>query len=239
MYLRKLNQQYDINRLLPLLDQVEWDSHGRAAINEPTGHWLYDPYKIKDQWRGTEFETLAEEMPVGVSEIRLMKLEAGAVYRSHADIDDRVHLNLQSNEQCYLIDLDNQNMYPVVADNELYIMDGSYLHTAVNFGSSPRIQLVMRIPLERHRNSEFKSFYIEFVDPPHNLRYKVDQAVSPWLNRYVKYGLIDFFDEVSPTKFHLIASETVLTHIQDLAQQANLTIQITSLSLINKKIGII
>jgi len=239
MYLRKLNQQYDISRLLPLLDQVEWDSHGRAAINEPTGHWLYDPYKIKDQWRGTEFERLAEEMPVVVSEIRLMKLEAGAVYRSHADIDDRVHLNLQSNEQCYLIDLDNQNMYPVVADNELYIMDGSYLHTAVNFGSSPRIQLVMRIPLTRHRNPEFKSFYIEFVNPPHNLRYIVDQTVSPWLNRYVKYGLIDFFDEASPTKFHLIACETVLDHIQDLAQQANLTIQITSLSLINKKIGII
>ena len=161
MYLRKLNRQYDINRLLPLLDQVEWDSHGRAAINEPTGHWLYDSYKIKDQWQGTEFERLAEEMPVVVSEIRLMKLEAGAVYRSHADIDDRVHLNLQSNEQCYLIDLDNQNMYPVVADNELYIMDGSYLHTAVNFGSTPRVQLVMRIPLERHRNSEFKSFYID------------------------------------------------------------------------------
>jgi hypothetical protein len=226
MYLRKLNRQYDINRLLPLLDQVEWDSHGRAAINEPTGHWLYDSYKIKDQWSGTEFERLAEEMPVVVSEIRLMKLEAGAVYRSHSDIDDRIHLNLQSNEQCYLIDLDNQNMYPVVADNELYIMDGSYLHTAVNFGSTPRIQLVMRIPLKRHRNSEFKSFYIEFVNPPHNLRYKVDQTVSPWLNRYVKYGLIDFFDEVSPTEFRLIACETVLTHIQTILEEASVEFKI-------------
>jgi hypothetical protein len=223
MYLRKLNQQYDINRLLPLLDQVEWDAHGRCAINEPTGHWLYDPYKIKDQWRGTEFERLTEEIPVAVSEIRLMKLEAGAIYRSHADIDDRVHLNLQSNEQCYLIDLDNQNMYSVVADNELYIMDGSYLHTAVNFGSSPRIQLVMRVPLKRHHNLEFKSCYIEFVNPPHNLRYIIDQTISPWLNRYVKYGLIDFFDNVSTTEIRLIACKTVLDHITNELTLSNIS----------------
>ena len=213
MYLRKLNQQYDINRLLPLLDRVEWDSHGRCAINRPTGNWLYDPYEIKEEWRDTEFERLAEDLPVVVSEIRLMKLEAGAVYRSHADIDDRIHLNLQSNEQCYLIDLDNQNMYPVRTDNELYIMDGSYLHTAVNFGSTPRIQLVMRVPLTKHDGPTFKHAEIEFIDPPYNLRYIVDQRVSPWLNRYVKYGLLGFFNELSPTTFQLYAAETALNHI--------------------------
>ena len=213
MYLKKLNVQYDINRLLPLLNTVVWDEHNRCAINEPTGNILYDPYKIKDEWKGTEFEKLLEELPVEVSEVRLMKLAPGDVYRSHADIDDRVHLNLQSNEQCYLIDLDNQTMYPVVTDNELYIMDGSYLHTAVNFGSSPRIQLVMRIPLKRHHDSTFKSVHIRFIDPPHNLRYLVDQKISPWLNRYVKYQMLGYFNNVGSTELHLIAADNVIDHI--------------------------
>jgi hypothetical protein len=226
MYLKKLDIQFDINRLLPLLNSVEWDEHGRCAINKPTGNWLYDPYEIKEEWKGTEFEKLIEELPVLVSEVRLMKLSPGDVYRSHADIDDRVHLNLQSNEQCYLIDLDNQTMYPVVTDNELYIMDGSYLHTAVNFGSTPRIQLVMRIPLQRHIDPTFKSVHIKFTNPPHNLRYKVDQAISPWLNRYVKYKLLGYFNEISPTEFHLIAAETALDHIVTELTTANIEVEI-------------
>ncbi len=216
MYLRKLEHTIDIERLLPYLKDVQWDSHGRCSINKPTGSKLYDPYVLCEEWRGTEFEKLIEELPVIISEIRLMKLEPGEVYRSHADIDDRVHLNLQSNEQCYLIDLDNQNMHPVTKDNELYIMDGSYLHTAVNFGSTPRIQLVMRIPLVKHHDPNFKSVYIEFVNPPHNLRYIVDQYISPWLNRYVKSKMLGYFDEVSPTKFHLKLLPEALDFITDI-----------------------
>jgi hypothetical protein len=156
-----------------------------------------------------------------------MKLEPGDVYRSHADIDDRVHLNLQSNEQCYLIDLDNRNMYPVTKDNELYIMNGSYLHTAVNFGSTPRIQLVMRIPLVKYNDPNFKSVTLEFVNPPHNLRYIVDQYISPWLNRYVKYKMLGYFDEVSPTTFHLKLLPEALDFITDVLNSCNIEYTIT------------
>jgi hypothetical protein len=216
MYLRKLGHTIDVERFLPYLKDVEWDSHGRCTINKPTGNKLYDPYELCDQWRGTEFENLISELPVVVGEIRLMKLEPGDVYRSHADIDDRIHLNLQSNEQCYLIDLDNQNMYPVTKDNELYIMDGSYLHTAVNFGSTPRIQLVMRIPLVKYNDSNFESVILEFINPPHNLRYIVDQQISPWLNRYVKYKMIGYFNELSPTKYHFNLLPKALDFIIDI-----------------------
>jgi hypothetical protein len=216
MYLRKLEHTIDVERFIPYLKDVKWDSHGRCAINKPTGNKLYDPYELCEEWRGTEFEKLIDEIPVVVSEIRLMKLEPGDVYRSHADIDDRVHLNLQSNEQCYLIDLDNQNMYPVTKDNELYIMNGSYLHTAVNFGSTPRIQLVMRIPLVKHNDLNFKSVTLEFLNPPHNLRYIVDQYISPWLNRYVKYKMLGYFDEVTPTKYYMKLLPEALDFITDI-----------------------
>lgn len=227
MYLRKLEHTIDAERFIPYLKDVKWDAHGRCAINKPTGNKLYDPYELCDEWRGTEFEKLIDELPVVVSEIRLMKLEPGDVYRSHADIDDRVHLNLQSNEQCYLIDLDNRNMYPVTKDNELYIMNGSYLHTAVNFGSTPRIQLVMRIPLVKYNDPNFKSVTLEFVNPPHNLRYIVDQYISPWLNRYVKYKMLGYFDEVSPTKFHLKLLPEALDFITDVLNSCNIEYTIT------------
>jgi hypothetical protein len=227
MYLRKLDHTIDIERFIPYLKDIQWDEHGRCAINKPTGNKLYDPYELCDEWQGTEFEKLITELPVVVSEIRLMKLEPGDVYRSHADIDDRVHLNLQSNEQCYLIDLDNQNMYPVTEDNQLYIMNGSYLHTAVNFGSTPRIQLVMRIPLVKHNDPNYKSVTLEFINPPHNLRYIIDQHISPWLNRYVKYKMLGYFDEVSPTKFHLKLLPEALDFITDLLTRLNIEYTIT------------
>lgn len=222
MYLRKLEHTIDVERFTPYLKDVQWDAHGRCAINKPTGNKLYDPYELCDEWRGTEFEKLIDELPVVVSEIRLMKLEPGEVYRSHADIDDRVHLNLQSNEQCFLIDLTNQNMYPVTKDNELYIMNGSYLHTAANFGSTPRIQLVMRIPLVKHTDPRFVNATIKFINPPHNLRYIVDQHISPWLNRYVKYKMLGYFDSPNPLEYKMLIDQTALDHVLDTLSNLNI-----------------
>lgn len=215
MYLRRLNYQTSVERFLPLLDNVSWDVDGRCALNKPKGHWLYDSYEFLPEWQGTEFEKFAGEIPHKVSELRLIKLDPGECYRSHADIDDRLHINLVASDQCFLVNLNDQKLHKIETDGYLYKMDGSYLHSAVNLGGTVRIQLVMRIPLTKYDIPNGKTVTIEFTNPPYNLRYVVDQYISPFLNTYVKQGLLGYFDAPSVTKFTMHIDDRALTTIRN------------------------
>lgn len=222
MYLERLEHHYDINRFLPLLDQIEWDNEGRCSLNATDGHWLYDPYYTLPKWQGTEFDKFLKEFPYPVGETRLIKLEPAECYRSHGDIDDRYHLNLVASDQCFLVDLNNQKMHKIETDGYLYKMNGSTLHSAINFGGSVRIQLVMRIPLVRYDADCDRYVNIKFIDPPYNLRYLVDQHISPILNTFVKAGLLGFFDTVSPYEFTLKINRKALDSIQRCLTQLDL-----------------
>lgn len=222
MYLKKLDYQVDIQPFLPYLKDIKWDIDGRHAINKPTGHFLYDSYEFLPEWKGTEFEKLYYDLPYEVSELRLIRLTPGECYRSHSDIDDRIHLNLQASDQCYLINLNDQEMHKLETDGNFYQMDGSFLHTAVNFGSVDRVQLVMRIPLKRYTGEDFISIKIIFKTIPHNLRYIVDQTISPLLNRYVKDGRLGSFDCPTPTEYKLLIEPEALATIVHTLDKINL-----------------
>ena len=229
MYLKKLNYQIDASKLIPYLADIDWDNRDRCSINESIGDLLYGPYRVKDEWKGTEFEKLLNEFPFPIGEARLMRLSPGEVYRSHADIDDRYHLNLLTNEHCYLIDLNNKEMHQLYRDNELYLMDGSYLHTAVNFGSSYRVQLVIRVPLEKYEPENSQRIDIFFLNPPYNLRYVVDQEISPCLNKYVKTNKLGFFKEVTPLHYTMLINKEALTFICSKLNHLNIEYSIKEL----------
>jgi len=209
--LSKLNQslltdldfKYEVAPLLPLLDKVIWDETNRCDLNKPIGHRLYDPYEIRKEWQGSLFETLLNSIPLPIGEARLMKLTPGTCYCSHSDIDDRYHLNLVSNDQTYLIDLDHQKMHRIVCDNKLYYMDGSRLHTAVNFGSTDRIQLVIRVPLVRYTGTNFVNYTIKFNRPSFNFRYIFDKEISNFLNLAVKDKTLGYFDMPAANKIEV------------------------------------
>jgi len=227
MFLRKMEHRTDVKKLLPYLDSVNWDEHGRCSLNSPTGHWLYDPYVINDEWKNTEFEKVLSQIPEPIGEARLMKLEPGECYRSHADIDDRIHLNLTSNYECYLIDLYSQYLHKIKTDNIFYKMDGSYIHTAVNFGSSSRIQLVIRVPLIRNTDPSLKTIILEFQNPPYNLRYILDHDFSPWLNRAIKDRDIGYFNLINQTTYELTIKESVINRMSFILDNLKIKYSIT------------
>jgi len=203
--LTNIGLQIDLDPLISDLDNVMWDNKNRCDLNEPTGHWLYDPYRIKEYWKGSQFEKLLCNLPLDIGEARLMKLTPGSSYRSHADVDDRYHLNLVSNEQCYLIDLENQEMHQLKTDGYFYHMNAGKIHTACNFGSNDRIQLVIRIPLKKYSGENFITKKIKFVKPVFNLRYILDNNISGLINRFIKNGDIGYFNPISETEieFHI------------------------------------
>lgn len=190
----------DIQPLIKDLERVIWDSKNRCCLNKPKGNWLFDDYEILPEWKESAFDRFLSSLPFRVGEARLMKLTPGTCYPCHSDLDDRYHLNLTSNEQCYLIDLESHKMYPVRADSKVYHMNANLLHTAVNFGDVDRIQLVIRKPLERISNEGMIHKLIEFVDPDFNFRYKFDQTISPFIGKLSKEKKIAWFEPISDTK---------------------------------------
>jgi hypothetical protein len=153
-----------------------------------------------------------------------MKLEPGTCYRSHADIDDRYHLNLIGNQHCHLIDLKEQKMYQLVPDGKFYKMDAGKIHTAANFGSTARIQLVIRVPIPKIDSPSMIKLKIKGVDTPHNFRYQFDQYVSPVISKLIKEKKIGWVDPKSETEMDLKIEQDEVREFLDYIGSLNLKI---------------
>lgn len=163
----------------------------KLSINQPTGRFFYDQWEIKPEFKDTIWDRIINTLKEPIGEARLIKMEPGTCYSSHADIDDRYHLNI-TGERSYLIDLDNNQMHQTSDRGVWYTMNTSRRHTAANFGSIPRIQLVVRHLLCDNKLTDFKRVSIgqKLHDLTQDSRYVFDDVLSPWLNYGCKAGFI-------------------------------------------------
>jgi len=176
----------------------------KTTINQPTGDFCYDPWVIKDEYKGTVWEALYNSLPVTKGEARIIILDPAHCYQIHADIDDRYHLNILG-DNSYLIDLVKDTMYPLTQDGIWYDMDASFLHTATNFGRRARVQLVVRKLLKKNKLINPVEITIDAkLDTVDHSRFALDNCVSPWLNLANKNGIINNFSfSQSQIKFNI------------------------------------
>lgn len=175
----------EYNVLLEDIDAIDLTviDNMKTPLNQPTGDFFYDPWVIKDEYKGTPWEVLLNTLPFDIGEARVICLESKECYTQHTDVDDRYHLNIFGDEG-YLIDLKHLDMYKTVCDGKWYEMDAGRAHTAANFGQYRRIQLVVRKLLER---AKLKSpVGINIIPGGDNPRYTFDNTLSPWLNKMFK-----------------------------------------------------
>ena len=166
----------------------------KTTINRPSGCFFYDPWILKDEYKGTIWETLYNSLPVNKGEARIIILKSNQCYQIHADIDDRYHLNLRG-ESCYLIDLIREQIYLLEQDGIWYNMDAGFLHTATNFGRLPRIQLVVRHLLKQNKLIDpIKVSLATTIANIEDARFLFDNTLSPWFNEANKLGFINDFD---------------------------------------------
>ena len=165
----------------------------KLLLNQPSGDFFYDPWTIKSEYVRTIAEDLLKSLPGPIGEARFIVLKPGSCYHSHADIDDRYHLNIQG-QYSYLIDLDSNTMFETVPDGIWYTMNSSLRHVATNFGSIDRIQLVVRHLLRKNnlKNPIKIKLYYDNNDNT-KVRFVFDDQISPWLNRACKQGLLSNF----------------------------------------------
>lgn len=185
------NYTVDSYLLKEAIIQLDRDEF-KLVLNQPTGDFFYDPWIIKSQFAGTIWEDILNSLPVNKGEARLITLKPGTSYYSHADADDRWHLNLKS-EYGFLCDLDNQQMHLLKPDGIWYNMDAGRIHSAVNFGHTDRIQLVVRQLLKSNILKNPINIKIKIKKESSDYRYQFDQTISPWLNRANKKGIISNF----------------------------------------------
>jgi hypothetical protein len=162
----------------------------KTTINEPTGNFFYDPWKIKTEFVNTAWEKILEPLGNNIGEARVIVLDSPSCYTRHADIDDRYHLNI-SGEASYLLDFDNLQIHPLVNDGIWYEMDAGRLHSAIAAGKQYRIQLVVRKLLNRITLQD--PIDVKLTLPVSESRYDFDNSISPWLNKVVKKHLLDNF----------------------------------------------
>jgi len=180
----------------------------KTTINQPTGDFFYDPWVLKDEYKGTVWETLYNSLPAVKGEARIIILDPGHAYQSHADIDDRYHLNILGDE-CFLIDLVREQMHKLSQDGVWYDMDAGYHHTAANFGRLARVQLVIRKLLKRNNIEDPVAVTIKTkMGNLDHARYVFDNTISPWLNAANKNGYIsDFQYSLSEVKFNIVSHQ--------------------------------
>jgi len=177
-----------INQALSTINNDDF----KLVINQPTGDFFYDAWSIKKEFQDTPWQDILDSLPGPIGEARIITLESGTNYYSHADIDDRWHLSLQGN-QSYLIDLDTQTMFETVQDGQWYLMNAGKLHTAANFGQLPRRQLVVRKLLTKNTLIDPINIKLTQRKDTYDYRYQFDHRISPWLNMANKTGLISDF----------------------------------------------
>jgi hypothetical protein len=162
----------------------------KLTINQPTGNFFYDPWDIKEEFKGTVWETLLNTLPLDIGEARIIVLGNGTTYMSHTDIDDRYHLSLKG-QYSFLINVDDEKMYPTVADGQWYEMNTGLRHVAANFGSYDRAQLVVRKLLNNPTLENYTTVTIKPICE--NPRFEFDDLISPLLNKINKQQLINDF----------------------------------------------
>jgi hypothetical protein len=165
----------------------------KTTINQPTGNFFYDPWILKDEYKGTVWETLYNSLPVAKGEARIIILDPARCYQTHADIDDRYHLNILG-EACYLMDLVKEQMYRLEQDGVWYDMNAGLLHTATNFGRRARVQLVVRHLLKKNELLDPVEIVLSStVSNTDDTRFIFDNTLSLWLNQANKLGYINNF----------------------------------------------
>lgn len=206
----------DIDLINHALQHIPGDEF-KFVLNKPTGDFFYDPWELKDEFKGTVWEQIYNSLPVDKGEARIIRLTNSQCYSSHADIDDRYHLNL-SGENSYLIDLENQKMHKFSRDGIWYDMNAGTRHTAANFGNRPRYQLVVRQLLNRSANKKLIKVRITTtIKDLEDARYEFDNVFSPFLNNANRNFDINNFEH-TPSYVQFDVDEKLIEHIKDMSQ---------------------
>lgn len=142
----RLNYQFDVDLLKQEVYNVSnltgW-GEGQICLTHPPGqpNWFHGTGPLmanktftemnqflNGQYIETVYNTIKNDYPIG--RVRAMMLPGQKCFSLHADITKRIHLPLETNEQCMMI-IDNEVKY-MPADGGAWLTNTTRPHTALN-----------------------------------------------------------------------------------------------------------
>lgn len=192
--LTKLPQKFSIG---PIVDQVtDLGLFGkRLDLNSPSGEFFNDPWVVKEEFKGTPLGNLLESLG-SIGQARLLCLESAESYTAHCDPDDRIHLAIVTNPYSFLVDIDDNRLYHLPVDGQLWHMDTGKTHVAANWGPRTRIHLNVRVLLPKY-SSERKGLRIKVLEGDYDWKQLAYMPLMGAVNKYVKNGYITGFKGIS------------------------------------------
>lgn len=220
--LTKTQFKFDIE---PIIEQVrQLDTSERLALNyAEDGDLLGGPYLIKKEFIGTPLGNVLESLGPDIGEARLLPLGQTESYHAHRDPDDRYHLSIITSPYSYLADLEDMRLYHLPADGELWLMDTSKLHSAINLTGSQRVHLNIRVKMPKYtkpgRTITFTSGEFDWI-------HRVYVVAFGYINQKVKSGEITGLKKLSENCLGLNCSDEVFNHIVKVIEDENIKVMV-------------
>jgi hypothetical protein len=143
----RLDYQFDLDLLKKdvynVVENVGWGEKNQICLTHPPGlpDWFHGTGPLMANKTFTElnrflngqyiesvYNTVKNAYPIG--RVRIMLLPGQKCFSLHADITKRIHLPLETNEQCMMI-IDNEVKY-MPADGSAWLTNTTKPHTALN-----------------------------------------------------------------------------------------------------------
>ena len=206
--LSKLHKIDYINEVVQQVQSMAFDSK-RMALNTTNGNLMSGDYQILPQFVDTPLGRFLNELG-DIGEARLLCLESGDTYTAHTDPDDRIHLAITTNPDCYIVDLDTHQIHHVPVDGQVWNMDTSVRHTACNWGGKPRIHLNIRCKLPKF---SAPGWNIKISGGSYDWKQELYDGLMSYLNQQIKLKNITGFDKINERELNLNCDEQTLKQI--------------------------
>jgi len=121
-----------------------YDSKAKKWLARERDFVLNHP-AIQASYLSEVIETVQSRLGYQIGRYRLMRLKAKSCYSWHMDPDPfRLHIPIVTNESCFYL-TENGGMERMLTLGQLYKVDTSVHHTAVNASFSDRLHLVISV----------------------------------------------------------------------------------------------
>jgi hypothetical protein len=199
--LTKLHKIDYIDSIIAQVNAMDFDFK-RKTLNYTDGNILSGDYKILPELENTPIGNFLTELG-DIGEARLLVLESGETYTAHTDPDDRLHLVISTNPDCYLIDLDKLHMYHLPVDGHIWNMDTGVRHVACNFGGKPRVHLNVRHKLPKFNKPGWD---IKVSGGNFDWKQELYDGIMSHINYSIKNKVITGFEKVNERQVYVNCS---------------------------------
>lgn len=220
--LTKLQRIDNIQEIVDQVNSSGWNEHN-SALNHTNGNLLTGKYTLLPELIDTPLGNFLTSLG-DIGEARLLWLKSGETYTAHTDPDDRIHLAITTNPDCYLIDMDNKQMHHLPVDGQVYLMDTGVRHVASNFGGKSRVHLNIRKKLPVFT---YPGYEICVTGGSYDWKQELYDGLMGFLNLAIKHNRITGIEKINEREMRLNCNADVVNDIIYQVYSKHFTLDIT------------